>query len=107
MKKEKDIVDILLDDENKDPIVLVDGNGRKIAFEQIYVSPHNEKLYCILKPTDKIDNVAEDEALVFFVKEEGKDLVLMVETDELIAVEIFEEYYELLGEDIKSERRKL
>ena len=71
-----DIYDVLLDEENKEPIVLVDGNGRKTAFEQIAVIPHNEKLYCILKPVDKTENVADDEAIVFFVNEKGDENVL-------------------------------
>lgn len=45
---EKDIVDILLDEENKDPIVLTDDKGRKLAFEQIAVIPYDQKLYCVL-----------------------------------------------------------
>ncbi len=96
-----DIYDVLLDEENKDPIVLVDGNGRKTAFEQIAVIPYNEKLYCILKPVDKIENVADDEAIVFFVDEKGDENVLEVETDEITAMEVFEQYYDLLGKEIR------
>ena len=96
----KDIYEILLDEDNRDPIVLVDGNGRKTAFEQIAVIPYNEKLYCILKPIDKMENVADDEAVVFFVDEKGDENVLEVETDELTALEVFEQYYNLLDEEI-------
>lgn len=97
-----DIVDVLLDEENKDPIVLVDGNGKRISFEQIAVIPFNEKLYCVLKPIDKIENVQDDEAIVFYVHEqEGKDPVLMVETDEKVAMDVFDEYYNLLDEEEK------
>lgn len=46
---EKDIIDILLDADNKDPIILVDNNRRKIAFEQVAVIPYDSKLYCVLK----------------------------------------------------------
>lgn len=94
-----DILDILLDEDNKEPIVLVDGDGRKLSFEQIAVIPYNEKVYCVLKPIDKIDNVADDEAIVFYVDEqEGKEPVLLVETDEKVAMDVFEEYYNLLDE---------
>lgn len=94
-----DIVDILLDEENREPIELIDGNGKKLTFEQIAVIPHNDKLYCILKPITPIDNVGEDEAIVFYVAEEkGKDPVLQVETDERVALDVFEEYYALLEE---------
>ena len=95
-----DIYEILLDEENKDPIVLVDGNGRKTSFEQIAVIPYNEKLYCVLKPVDKIENVEDDEAIVFYVDEGGGEPVLMVETNELTAIEVFEQYYKLLEEEL-------
>lgn len=105
MKEEferEDIIDILLDDENRDPIVLVDGCGKKIAFEQIAVIPYDEKLYCVLKPIDHIDHVSDDEAIVFYIdEEEGKEPSLMVETDEAKAMDVFEEYYNLLDEEQK------
>lgn len=94
-----DILDILLDEDNKDPIILLDGNGRRLTFEQIAVIPYNEKVYCVLKPVDKIENVQDDEAIVFYVEErEGQDPVLMVETDEKTAISVFDEYYNLLDE---------
>ena len=93
----EDILDILLDEDNKDPIVLLDNNGRRLTFEQIAVIPYNEKIYCVLKPVDKIDNVQDDEAIVFYVEEkEGEEPVLMVETDEKTAINVFDEYYNLL-----------
>lgn len=92
-----DILDILLDEENRAPIVLVDGNGEEIAFEQIAVIPYDEKLYCVLKPIDHMDAVNDDEAIVFYVDErEGEEPTLIVETDELKAMDVFEEYYNLL-----------
>lgn len=102
----RDIIDILLDEENKDPIVLVDSNGRKLSFEQIAVIPHNDKIYCVLKPIDKIENVQDDEAIVFYVDEkEGQEPTLMVETDEKVAMDVFDEYYNLLDEaDAKAKK---
>ena len=96
---EKDIIDILLDEENKDPIVLTDDNGRKLAFEQVAVIPYDQKLYCVLKPLDYLDGVADDEALVFYVDEgenEDDEPVLRIEDDELKAIDVFMEYYNLL-----------
>lgn len=92
-----DILDVLLDETNKDPIVLVDDKGKKLSFEQVAIIPFNEKVYCVLKPIDKIKDVQEDEAIVFYVDErEGEDSVLVVETDEKIAIQVFDEYYNLL-----------
>ena len=97
----KDILDILLDQDNRDPIVLVDEKGRRIAFEQVAIIPHEKDnkryLYAILKPIDQIKGIQDDEAVVFFVDEdESSNLVLKVETDEQVAIEVFNEYYKLL-----------
>lgn len=103
-----DILDVLLDETNKDPIVLVDDKGKKLSFEQIAVIPFNNKVYCVLKPIDKIKDVQDDEAIVFFVDErEGQEPVLMVETDEKTAIQVFDEYYNLLDEaDAKKKKAK-
>ena len=94
-----DILDVLLDENNKEPIVLMDDKGKKLSFEQIAVIPYNNKIYCVLKPIDKIENVQGDEAIVFYVDEkEGREPVLMVETDEKTAINVFDEYYNLLDQ---------
>ncbi len=97
-----DILDVLLDENNKEPIVLIDGEGKNLSFEQIAVIPFKDKIYCILKPIDKIENVADDEAIVFFVDEQdGKEPTLVVESDESVAMDVFEEYYNLLDKEEK------
>ena len=102
-----DILDILLDEDNKDPIILLDNTGRRLTFEQIAVIPYNEKIYCVLRPMDKIDNVQDDEAIVFYVDEkEGEEPVLMVETDEKTAIDVFDEYYNLLDEAEAQSKKK-
>lgn len=35
-----DIIDVLLDEDNKDPIVLMDEKGRQLTFEQVAVIPY-------------------------------------------------------------------
>ncbi len=98
------ILDVLLDEENKDPIVLIDEQGTLLKFEQIAVIPYNDKIYCILKPIDPMKDVEEDEAIVFYVDEEEEAPSLKVETDELTSLKVFEEYYELLEESWKEKK---
>ena len=38
-----DILDVLLDPDNKEPITLVDQDGRVLAFEQVAVIPHDKR----------------------------------------------------------------
>ena len=102
-----DILDVLLDEDNRDPITLVDTDGMVIDFEQIAVIPFetkngNRNLYCVLKPLNPIKGVADDEAIVFRVDldEEG-DFIIRVEEDESTAISVFEKYYDLLEENEK------
>lgn len=105
-----DILDVLLDEDNHDPITLVDTDGRAIDFEQVAVIPFetkngNRNLYCVLKPLNPIKGVADDEAIVFRVDldEEG-DFIIRVEEDESTAISVFEKYYDLLEENAKRGR---
>lgn len=103
MKKEEkieenlNILDILLDEDNDSPVVLYDENDKEIRFDQVAIIPLEEKLFAILKPIDEMEGVADDEAIVFRVQEEEEgDAELVVETDEALAMRVFDEYYKLL-----------
>ena len=99
-----DIVDLLLDETNDDPISLFDENDREIKFEQVAIIPEDEKIYAILKPIDDMEGVNDDEAIVFVVEydEEGNSY-LAVETNEELAIKVFDKYYQLLDEAEKNE----
>ena len=98
-----DILDILLDEKNNDPIVLTDDQGTLYRFQQIAVIPYNNKIYCILKPIDPMKDIEENEAIVFYVDEKDDSPSLKIETDELTALKIFEGYYDLLEKRLNKE----
>ncbi len=99
-KKELGLLDILLDEDNEDPITLYDDNDKAIRFDQVAIIPLNDKLYAILKPIDELEGVADDEAIVFYVNEQANgDATLEVETDEPTAILVFDEYYKLLDKE--------
>lgn len=94
-----DLLDVLLDKDNRDPIVLMDENGRSISFEQVAIIPmHDVKLlYVVLKPIDRIDGIADDEAIVFLVvPDKNGNTILRVEEDEQICIAVFNMYYDML-----------
>ncbi len=98
-----DLLDILLDQENRDPIVLQDENGRQISFEQVAIIPYDvdkdRKLYVVLKPIDKVEGIADDEAVVFVCEQDKQgNTVLRVEENEEVAISVFDKYYDLLEE---------
>lgn len=106
-----DLLDVLLDQDNKEPIVLVDENGRQLTFEQVAVIPYEvrkeKKLYAVLKPLDKIDGIADDEAIVFVVdQDDNGNSTIRVEEDEEVAIAVFDKYYDLLEEAQKEEKAK-
>lgn len=92
-ESETSILDILLDEDNKDNITLVDEKGAPYEFEQVAIIPDEGKLYCILHPVTKVEGVADDEAIVFNISEEG---VISVVEDEKTMLKVFDKYYELL-----------
>ena len=97
--QELDILDVLLDEDNEDPITLYDEKGKDYKFDQVAIIPMEEKLFAILKPIDEMPGVADDEAIVFVINEnESGETTLLIETDEALAMRVFEEYYRLLDE---------
>ena len=95
-----DILDLLLDEENSEPISLFDENDKEVKFEQVAIIPEGEKIYAILKPIDEMEGVADDEAIVFVVDYDNDGhSFLVVETNEEIAIKVFDKYYQLLDEE--------
>lgn len=91
-------IEQILDENNRDNIILYNERGEPIEFMQIAVIPLDQVLYLILKPLDG-NFVEEDEALVFFIDEhEGEECISIVLDDEIID-RVFEEYYALLRKE--------
>ncbi len=105
-----DLLDVLLDQDNCEPITLTNPTGREIDFEQIAVIPHNvgdeRFLFVILKPLDKIPGIDDDEAIVFRAASDNLgNTILTAEEDELIAIDVFNKYYDLLEEEAKQKSK--
>lgn len=106
-----DVLSTLLDPNNKDPIVLADEKGGSLVFEQVAVLPYEvegcKQLYVVLKPLGKMEGIADDEAIVFkVVLDENGNASFIVEDNELVAIEVFNKYYDLFEEKCKSESKK-
>ena len=83
--KELSVVEMLMDENNRDNIVLLDAEQNEVEFEQVAVIPHNENIYAVLKPVEPIEGVADDEALVFGIEEiDGEDCLVICEDDKII-----------------------
>ena len=97
---EKTQIEKLFDEDDDSNLILYDENNNPTEFQQIAVIPKNNKIYAILKPLSKKLNIADDEALVFVIEEVDDEDYLIIVEDEKIIDSIFDEYYELLKEQI-------
>lgn len=95
----KNPIDMLFDENNTDPIVMYDADGEEASFEQIALIPINGEMYAILRPLDLMDEIEDDEALVFMIAEEDGEQYLELVDDLDVANAVFEEYYAMLAEN--------
>ncbi len=107
----KDLLEVLIDPENKDSILLCDERGKELLFEQVAIIPYDladqKKLYAVLKPLDKMNGIEDDEAVVFLVDmDKYGNTVLHIEEDELVAIGVFNKYYDLLEEARAADNKK-
>lgn len=104
-KKEPDLLDILLDAENFDPILLSDVNGHMAEFEQVAVIPLGGEIYCLLTPIGEVEGVGEDDIILFKVVTDRKgesSLEIVFEKD--IIDKIFA-IYDKMFDDAKKGKR--
>ena len=106
-----DLLDVLMDPDNTDPLIMLDGDGNQLKFEQVCVIPlrvkREDRLYCILRPLTNMSGIKEDEAIVFLVDTDDEgDSVLRLEEDEATAIKVFSKYYDLLIEHKEKKKKK-
>ena len=97
--EEKSVFEKLLDPNDESNIILYDENEEEVEFEQIAIIPVKEEVYAILKPVKTLEDLKEDEALVFSLEEteEGEELLNVVEDDDIIDI-VFDEYDKMFDE---------
>lgn len=85
---------ILFDKKNTAPLLLNNGNGTVISFEQIFAVKRKKKIYCILRPLAPVNGVSSQTAFVFSVDDNG---VFRAVDDAELTGSIFTEYYKTFG----------
>ena len=97
MENGSSAIDKLFDENNNDNIVLYNPKGEPTEFEQIAIIPLEGKVYALLSLVTPIDEVDEDEGLVFSI-ETGKDgkRSLQLVVDSGIIDKVFDIYESLL-----------
>lgn len=96
MADERNPIEVLLDENSNDPIVLYDEKDNAVTFEQVAIIPFEDNLYALLKPVDKMEGVADDEAVVFkFDEDENESPILTVVTEDKLIDNVFNIYLDL------------
>ncbi len=80
----------LFDEENRDNLLLDNGNGLVMSFGQVYATEREDGIYCILRPLDSVEGLSPRAALVFSVDDDG---VFRAVKDKKISEGVFKEYY--------------
>lgn len=92
-----DIMDVLLDENNTDPIVIKGKDGSIAEFEQMAVIPYEGDLYAILSPITKLEGMgSSDGVVVKVVKEENGRSGLEIADSCEATDAVFKEYYKML-----------
>lgn len=87
----------IFDPDNSDLLTCYSYLGAVIHFEQIAVIPYNNEVYCVLKPIEEMQGIADNEVIVFRVDElNPTENYLVVEMDEKTAMGVYEKYLKLL-----------
>jgi len=107
MENNENPIEKLLDTDNNEPIILYDEKDNGIKFEQIALIPYEEKLYALLKPIEKMEGVADDEAVIFAFEEdenENSQFLRVVNDDKTIDA-VFAIYLKLAKEEVEAEKK--
>ena len=89
----KNIIEQILDENNHDFINAYDDFGNPIQFEQVAVVSLEEELFVILR--ENRDDIPVEEVLVFRIVINETNQELLLEENEEVVEEVFEEYYRL------------
>jgi len=96
-------------DDNAENIILQDENGNTIEFYQVAMIPHLLKNYVILKPTQKVEGIGDDEAIVFLVKDipASGDVYLEVVQDLDLIDTVFGKFEDMVEEETEEDEKEV
>lgn len=89
----KSVIKKILDEKNNDILKIQGNNGEVFNFEQVALISLDEELFAILHPIAK--DVLPDDVLVFRILHNDTEAELILEENEDLIEQIFDEYYKL------------
>ena len=99
----KNIEEIIFDEENNENIVMIGDDGKEYEFEQVATISLEDDgaVYCLLHPVIPMEGMDPDAAIVMTLTEDldsGEDMLVMVEDEEILD-KVWDEYYKLCREN--------
>lgn len=89
----RNVIEQILDEENTSNIKIPGQNGEMFTFEQVALIHLEDASYTILHPIAK--DVLPNDVLVFRIEQTADEASLVLEENEDVIEECFEEYYRL------------
>ena len=101
----EDAIEAILDPQNGNNVILLDGKGEEHEFEQVAIVPLADSTYVILRPIND-PRVKEGEAVVFVIQlyEDDLEYYLDVVENEDILDAVFEAYTKMYQEELKKQQ---
>ena len=97
----KNIMDVLFNEKNNEPVELVDAKGRTLKLQQVFAMTMDDgKAYCILAPINKVEGLEAGVGLVFKVENES----LKLENEREAIAKVFRCYYDILRQSVALSR---
>lgn len=76
----RSLLRVIVDDKDRENIIVVDENGLKYEFEQLWYKPYRERTYCILcQPKAAEDGTVTKNKFVFYFEKVGHEVLLAFE----------------------------
>ena len=94
---EQSVMERLLDANNEENVVLLNGNGEETEFEKIATVEVDGSVYFVLRPLEEVPDVAPDEAMIFALTEQEREEFLSLVTDGAVIDQVFKKYTETRG----------
>ena len=94
--KNEQAIEQLLDENNRNNVILTDKDGKEMEFMQVALIPLKDDMYTILKPISEIEGVEDDEVIIFKFTEDDEGTSLDVVIDQDIIDKVLKELNALL-----------
>jgi len=96
---DKNLLDVLFDDNDIGSLTLQDEDGESIEFRRMAIIPYKDIVYVLLRPVSGLPEEAMNQAIAMRVEMEFGEPYLSIEEEQEVLDYLLAEYNRLLKED--------